>query len=68
MDIEQRRWRTWACWALCRSVRPEFPPDPLHQVVEPARELIAEKLTTHGIAGETDLWLQVLIKTALPNH
>ncbi len=65
---EQRRWRTWACWALCRSVRPEFPPDPLHQVVEPARELIAEKLTTHGIAGETDLWLQVLIKTALPNH
>jgi len=57
---EQRRWRTWACWALTRTVRPEFIADPKHRVVEPTSGLIAEKLTAHGIPGETALWLEVL--------
>lgn len=59
---EQRRWRTWACWALCRAVRPEFPSDPRHKVAEPTLELIAQKLTTHGLPGETMLWQTVLAK------
>jgi hypothetical protein len=53
---EQRRWRTWACWALCRVVRPEFPGDPKHEVDEPSFELIAQKLTLHGMPGETGIW------------
>jgi hypothetical protein len=53
---EQRRWRTWACWALCRAVRPEFPGDPNHPVNEPGPDLIARKLTAHGMAGEAALW------------
>ncbi|HEY0863891.1 MAG TPA: hypothetical protein VGD97_07285 [Lacunisphaera sp.] len=57
---EQRRWRTWACWAICRAVRPEFPADPKHQVVEPSLDLIAQKITTHGLPGETGQWLTVL--------
>lgn len=57
---EQRRWRTWACWAITRVVRPEFAADPRHRVVEPDRELIAQKLTAHGIPGETRLWQDAL--------
>lgn len=57
---EQRRWRTWACWALTRAVRPEFPADPKHVVVEPTIGLIARQLTAHGLAGETALWQAVL--------
>ncbi len=53
---EQRRWRTWACWAICRAVRPEFSADPRHAVQEPSLELIAQKLTLHGLPGETELW------------
>lgn len=64
---EQRRWRIWACWALCRAIRPEFSPDPKHAVVEPATELIAQQLTAHGIAGETALWQRILDRqTVLP--
>lgn len=64
---EQRRWRTWACWALARAVRPELPPDPKHAVIEPSPELIAQKLTAHGIAGETAHWQRVLDRqTTLP--
>ncbi len=61
---EQRRWRTWACWALTRAVRPEFPPDPKHEVDEPALALIARKLDAHGMPGETALWQAVLKKAA----
>jgi len=57
---EQRRWRTWACWALCRAVRPEFPADPKHVVAEPHLELIVEKLTRHGLPGESALWQEVM--------
>lgn len=59
---EQRRWRTWACWALCRTVRPEFAADLKHRVVEPALELIAEKLTAHGLPGEISVWNDVIKK------
>lgn len=59
---EQRRWRTWACWAITRTVRPEFPADPKHQVEEPGFALIGQKLTAHGIPGESALWQGVLGK------
>jgi hypothetical protein len=63
---EQRRWRTWACWALTRIVCPEFPGDPKHEVDEPPLTLIAQKLTQHGMPGETELWETVMrrIRTA----
>jgi hypothetical protein len=57
---EQRRWRTWACWSLTRLVRPEFPADPKHAVVEPTHEVIADNLDAHGLPGETQLWLDAL--------
>jgi hypothetical protein len=57
---EQRRWRTWACWQIARVVRPEFPADPRHVVVEPTVEQIAARLDTHGVPGETALWRGVL--------
>lgn len=60
---EQRRWRTWACWALVRRVRPEFPCDPNHQVTEPSADLVAIKLTAHGIPGEAGLWRSTLAGT-----
>ncbi len=63
---DQRRWRTWACWALCRVVRPEFPADPKHRVVEPTIEEIAERLRTHGLAGESELWRTELARCRHP--
>jgi len=57
---DQRRWRIWAAWAICRAVRPEFPADPKHIVREPTIEEIAVKLDALGIPGETALWQRVL--------
>jgi hypothetical protein len=57
---DQRRWRAWACWALARRLRPEWPGDPRHAVVEPTFAEIAARLDAHGIAGETALWRSVL--------
>lgn len=57
---EQRRWRAWACWAIARAVRPELPGDPRHAVVEPTIDHIAEQLRSHGFAGETKAWREVL--------
>jgi len=57
---EQRRWRTWACWLICRRVRPEFPADPRHIVVEPTLDQIAAQLDAHGVPGEAALWRAVL--------
>lgn len=59
---DQRRWRIWACWAICRTVRPEFPADPKHRVVEPTPEEIAARLRAHGLPGEADLWRAVLAR------
>ena len=59
---EQRRWRTWACWALSRVVRPEFPPDLKPEVIEPTANLIAQKLTEHGLPNETALWREAMKK------
>ena len=53
---DQRRWRIWACWQICRVVRPEFGPDPKHAVVEPSVDQIAQKLTLHGLPGEALVW------------
>jgi hypothetical protein len=57
---DQRRWRAWACWALARAVRPELPADPRHRVVEPTEAEIALELGQHGVAGEANLWAEVL--------
>ena len=59
---EQRRWRTWACWGLCRVVRPEFPGDPQHEVDEPALALVTGKLSAHGLPGEVQLWQAAMAK------
>lgn len=56
----QRKWRAWACWALARRLRPEWPADPRHEVEEPSLNQIAEQLTRHGHPGETALWQSVL--------
>lgn len=57
---EQRQWRAWACWALARAVLPHLPPDPKHLVLEPGDDLIDSRLRAFGIAGEPELWAQVL--------
>lgn len=53
---DARRGRAWACWALVRAVRPEFPADPRHDVVEPTAAEIAEALARHGWPGEAEIW------------
>jgi hypothetical protein len=57
---EQRRWRIWACWQICRVVRPEFAADPKHAVVEPTMNDIFAQLTAHGIPGEAAHWRDVV--------
>ena len=56
----QRKWRSWACWTLTCSVRPDLPGDPKHEVLEPTIEEISEQLEKHGISGEKDLWKSLL--------
>lgn len=58
--LDQRRWRAWACWQLARVVRPEFPGDPKHAVVEPTRDQVFSALRQHGHPHEATLWLDVL--------
>ena len=58
--IEQRKWRSWACWGLSRKARPELPDDPKHRVDEPTFQQIAAKLTQHGHPNEAQLWQNVL--------
>lgn len=57
---DQRRWRAWACWALARRLRPEWPGDPRHCVVEPTEDEIARRLEQYGHPGESALWGQVI--------
>ncbi len=57
---EQRRWRIWACWALCRVVCPDLPADPKHIVTEPTFDEISLRLTQYGIEGEQEIWAAVL--------
>lgn len=57
---DQRRWRAWACWALVRHLRPEWPADPKHAVAEPSVDEIAGRLRRHGVPGEETLWRSVL--------
>jgi hypothetical protein len=56
----QRAARAWACWALARRLRPEWPADPKHDVVEPTEAAIAAALDRDGLPGETALWSSVL--------
>lgn len=56
---EQRRWRSWACWALSCKVRPDLSGDPKHDVEEPSFEKIANNLSEHGLPGELQLWQSI---------
>ena len=60
---EQRRWRMWACWSLCRVVLPHLPGDPKHPVEEPAVDRIVAELQIHGVPGELETW-RAAMKTA----
>lgn len=60
---EQRKWRSWACWALTRKACPDLPGDPKHSVHEPTIDQIEAALNQHGIPRETTLWLQTLSNT-----
>lgn len=53
---EQRKWRIWACWSLCRVVLPDLSGDPNHSVEEPAIERIARELQIQGVPGELEMW------------
>lgn len=57
---EQRAARAWACWRLVRTVRPEWPGDPNHRVVEPEEPVIAHDLARWGHPGEADEWREAL--------
>jgi hypothetical protein len=57
---EQRRWRIWGCWQICRVMRPEFAADPKHTVIEPSPDQIFAQLMIHGIPGEAALWREVV--------
>lgn len=58
--IEQRKWRSWACWALSCKTRPDLPGDPKHEVEKPALEEIAQYLALHGHLGEDQHWQEIL--------
>lgn len=60
----QRASRAWACWALTRRLRPEWPADAKHAVQEPTEHQIAAWLDTEGLPGETALWREVLAACA----
>lgn len=58
--IEQRKWRSWACWALTRAARPDLPGDPKHDVAAPTLDRIASRLDQYGHPDETALWQRIL--------
>lgn len=60
--LDQRRCRAWACWAIARVVRPDWPGDPKHRVVEPTSDQIATALASHGLPGEAELWQAAMKK------
>lgn len=55
-----RAARAWACWALTRRLRPEWPADPKHRVSEPSLDKIAQALADHGHDGESVHWATIL--------
>lgn len=57
---EQRRWRIWACWRICRIVLPDLRGDPEHNVEEPDEKQITRQLEAHALPGEAKLWLAVV--------
>ena len=63
---EQRRWRAWACWWLTRTLRPEFPGDPRHAVIEPEKGEIYSALTRHGHPHEAAVWLGLVDSFSKP--
>jgi hypothetical protein len=66
---DQRRWRAWACGALARRVRPQWPGDPGFAGREPGVAVIAARLRRHGSAGEAALWRRVLARSGrAPRH
>jgi hypothetical protein len=57
---EQRRTRSWACWALAKKTNPTWPGDPKHIVIEPTLAQIDIDLQTHGHPDESILWRSVM--------
>lgn len=57
-----RSARAWACWHLTRALRPEWPADPRHDVVEPELSHTTAALATLGLPGEAELWTAVLAR------
>ncbi|MCH6256952.1 hypothetical protein MLD52_10365 [Puniceicoccaceae bacterium K14] len=57
---EVRKWRAWACWAITRTICPDLPADPKHDVIEPKTEAIDENLKTLGHPNESQLWKSAL--------
>ncbi|MDX2187494.1 MAG: hypothetical protein SFV32_11220 [Opitutaceae bacterium] len=53
---ELRQARAWACWAIARAVRPDWPADPRHAVREPTLEEIHHWLVVLGHPGEPENW------------
>lgn len=59
---ELRSARAWACWHLARRLRPAWPADPRHNVVEPSAASVAEQLEALGLPDEARLWDAVLAR------
>ncbi len=57
---EQRRWRAWACGAICRRVRPNLAGDPRSHHREPEEAVIRAHLARHGGLAEAEMWRRVL--------
>lgn len=57
---DTRKWRAWAGWAIACRARPDLPPDPLHEVIEPTLEEVGAGLRAHGLPGEVELWRAAL--------
>jgi hypothetical protein len=55
-----RRARAWACWALTRRLRPWLAGDSKHRVTEPTEAETAASLDSHGLPGESAVWLTTL--------
>lgn len=51
-----RQWRAWACWAIARKLRPEYPGDPVSASPLPTRAQIARGLNETAGAVELRLW------------
>ncbi len=52
--------RAWAAWHLARLANPAWGGDAKHQIQEPTNQETALALNSHGLPGETAIWLAAL--------